>query len=299
MTKFNRILVGHSLFPDGEVAVRSAVTLARKANATLYLLHIVEPYPLYQKMRFPTVSAHALLEEVVQKMRTQLNDLRAQPELAGIQTLSDAYIGKPFVELLRTARTWNASLVVVGTSQRGEGRFLGSTGERVLRKSQAPVLITKQELTSSPKTLLVPVDFSDCSKKAAEEAIALGRGFGGRVVFLHVLDLVNYAYPTAYGAAPIIVPPLTPDDIEPDWQHFLHGLPLNGLTWEKHTREGRPAAVIVETAQECASDLIVIGTHGRTGVAHMLLGSVAEAVLRLTDCSVLTVRPDAFRFELP
>ena len=299
MTKLNRILVGHSFFPDGDVAFRSAVTLARKANAALYLLHVVEPYPLYQKMRFPNVPAHAMLEEVVLKMRTQLNDLAMKPELSGLHVETDAHIGKPFVELLRTARSWNANLVVVGVSQRGEGRFLGSTGERVLRKSQVPVLITKRELSSGPQTLLVPIDFSDCAKKAAEEAIALVRGFGGRVIFLHVLDLAEYVYPAAYGATPVMIPPLTPDDLDPDWKHFLHGLPLDGVTWEKQTREGRPASVIVSAAQEYASDLIVMGTHGRTGVAHVLLGSVAEAVLRLTDCPVLTVRPDAFHFELP
>ena len=299
MTKLNCILVGHSFFPDGDVAFRSAVALARKANALLYLLHVVEPYPLYQKMRFPTVPAHAMLEEVVLKMRAQLNDLTAQPELSGLQVETDAHIGKPFVELLRTARVWNANLVVVGASQRGEGRFLGSTGERVLRKSQIPVLITKRELSSDLKTILVPIDFSDCSKKAAEEAIALVRGFGGRVIFLHVLDLAGYVYPAAYGVEPVITPPLTPDDLEPDWQYFLQGLPLDGITWEKHTREGRPASMIVNAAREYESDLIVMGTHGRTGVAHVLLGSVAEAVLRLTDCSVMTVRPDAFRFELP
>jgi nucleotide-binding universal stress UspA family protein len=299
MTKLNCILVGHSLSPDGDVAFRSAVVLARKANALLYLLHVVEPYPLYQQMRFPTVPAHAMLEDVVRNMRTQLNDLAAQPELSGLQAETDAHIGKPFVEILRTARSWNANLVVVGVSQRGEGRFLGSTGERVLRKSQVPVLIAKRELSSGPKTVLVPIDFSDCSKKAAEEAIALVRGFGGRVIFFHALDLAAYMYPAAYGAAPIIYPPLTPDDLEPDWQDFLQGLPLAGITWEKCTREGRPASLIVTTAQEYTSDLIVMGTHGRTGIAHVLLGSVAEAVLRLTDCSVLTVRPDAFHFELP
>ena len=75
--------------------------------------------------------------------------------------------------------------------------------------------------------------------------------------------------------------------------------PLTDIAWEKQTREGPAASCIAETAAELSADLVVIGTHGRTGVAHMLLGSVAEAVLRLTDCSVLTVRPDAFRFELP
>lgn len=299
MTKLKRIVVGHSFFPDGDCAFRSAVTLAQPAKADLYLLHVVEPYPLYQKMRFPLVPAHAMLEEVVLKMRAQLNDLATRPELSGLHVDTEAHIGKPFVELIRATRSWNANLVVVGVSSRGDGRFLGSTGERVLRKSPVPVLIAKQELTSGPKTVLVPIDFSDCAKKAAEEAIALVRGFGGRAIFLHVLDLTEYIYPAAYGAAPIIIPPLTPDDLEPDWQQFLAALPLTGINWEKQTREGRAASRIVEAAHECSVDLVVMGTHGRTGLAHVLLGSVTEAVLRLTDCSVLTVRPDAFSFELP
>jgi len=299
MTKLKRIVVGHSFFPDGDCAFRSAVTLAQPAKADLYLLHVVEPYPLYQKMRFPSVPAHATLEEVVLKMRAQLNDLATRPELSGLHVDTEAHIGKPFVELIRATRSWNANLVVVGVSSRGDGRFLGSTGERVLRKSPVPVLIAKQELTSGPKTVLVPIDFSDCAKKAAEEAIALVRGFGGRAIFLHVLDLTEYIYPAAYGAAPIIIPPLTPDDLEPDWQQFLAALPLTGINWEKQTREGRAASRIVEAAHECSVDLVVMGTHGRTGLAHVLLGSVTEAVLRLTDCSVLTVRPDAFSFELP
>lgn len=299
MTKLARIVVGHSFFPDGDCALRSALTFAKPAHADLYLLHVVEPYPLYQKMRFPSVPAHAMLEEVVLKMRTQLVDVAHQPEFAGLNVATDVHIGKPFVELIRATRSWQADLVVVGTSSRGEGRFLGSTGERVLRKSPVPVLLAKREFVPGAKTILVPIDFSSCSKQAAAEGIALVRGFGGRVVFLHVLDIASYVYPAAYGAAPIVIPPITADDLAPDWQHFLEGLPLEGITWEKQTREGRAAPGIVDVAKECGADLLVMGTHGRTGVAHVLLGSVAEAVLRLTDCSVMTVRPDAFSFELP
>ena len=168
----------------------------------------------------------------------------------------------------------------------------------MLRKSPTPVLIAKQDLAIGPKTVLIPTDFSTCARGAAQEALALVRGFGGRAVFLHVLDL-QYIYPTAYGADAVLIPPVGPDDIEPDWQEFLQDLPLDGLLWEKQTREGRAAQVIADTAVEVGADLVVIGTHGRTGLAHMLLGSVAEQVLRTVACSVLTIRPEAFRFELP
>jgi nucleotide-binding universal stress UspA family protein len=98
----------------------------------------------------------------------------------------------------------------------------------------------------------------------------------------------------------VLIPPIKPEELEPDWEEFLHDLPLGaGLLWEKQTREGRAAQTVADTAVEVGADLIVIGTHGRTGIAHMLLGSVAEQVLRTAPCSVLTIRPDAFHFELP
>jgi nucleotide-binding universal stress UspA family protein len=201
--------------------------------------------------------------------------------------------------LISTCRSWQGDLIIVGATKQGEERFLGSTGERILRKAPVPVLVAKRALPGGPKTILVPTDFSPCAQQAAEEALALVRGFGGRIVFLHVLD-IRYIYLAAYGAEPVLLPPVTAEDLEPDWQEFLHALPLDGgLQWEKQTREGPAAQTITEAAAEIGAELIVIGTHGRSGLAHMLLGSVAEQVLRRASRSVLTVRPNAFRFELP
>lgn len=299
MSQLRRIVVGYTPTPDGDHALRSALVLAERSQAALYLLHVIEPYPVYVKMRFPTIPARDMLEEVAKKMRSQLTDITQRPEVARFKTEIDVHIGKPFVELISACKSWKGDAIVVGVSARGEDRFLGSTGERVLRKSSVPVLIAKRDLAVGPKTILIPIDFSSCSKQAAQEALALVRGFGGRAVFLHVLDL-QYIYPTAYGADAVLIPPVQPSDIEPDWQEFLQDLPLGGnLLWEKQTREGRAAQVIADTAVEIGADLVVIGTHGRTGISHMLLGSVAEQVLRTTQCSVLTIRPDAFRFELP
>src|SRR5205809_6440114 len=140
MSQLRRIVVRHNFFPDGELALRAATTLAERADAALYILHVVEPYPIYQKLRFPTVPAEALLEEVVLKMRSQLKELAESPELSRLRVETDARIGKPFVELITTCRSWRGDLIVVGASTRGDGRFLGSTGERVLRKAPVPVL---------------------------------------------------------------------------------------------------------------------------------------------------------------
>jgi nucleotide-binding universal stress UspA family protein len=216
----------------------------------------VEPYPIYVKMRFPTISARDMLEEGATKMRAQLTEMTQRPDMARFKIETDVHIGKPFVELISVCRDWRGDVIVVGASSRGEERFLGSTGERVLRKSPTPVLIAKQDLAIGPKTVLIPTDFSTFARGAAQEALALVRGFGGRAVFLHVLDL-QYIYPTAYGADAVLIPPVGPDDIEPDWQEFLQDLPLDGLLWEKQTREGRAAQVVADTAVEVGADSIV------------------------------------------
>jgi nucleotide-binding universal stress UspA family protein len=298
MSKLRRIVVGYNFSPDGEVALHSARILAERLEAALYLLHVVEPAPLTEQTSFPSLSFQAVVEEIVLKVRTQLKDLAETPEFSRLHTVTDVHMGKPFVEIISVCRRWPGDLIVVGASERGVSRFLGSTAERVLRKAPVPVLIAKRLLTSGPKTLLVPTDFSACAKQAAEKALALARAFGGRVIFLHVIER-HTLYPPAYGLAPVLSP-ISPEMLEPEWQEFLHELPLgDGFAWEKRTREGSAAQTIAEVATEVGADLVVMGTHGRTGLAHMLLGSVTEKVVRSTDRSVLTMRPNGHRFELP
>ena len=80
---------------------------------------------------------------------------------------------------------------------------------------------------------------------------------------------------------------------------FLSGLPVEKVEWEKYTEEGEAATAIVHQAEQRQVDLIVMGTHGRTGLDHMLLGSVAENVVRKAHCPLLTIRPEAFEFKMP
>jgi nucleotide-binding universal stress UspA family protein len=170
-----------------------------------------------------------------------------------------------------------------------------------------PVLIAKAAFSAEAKTLLVPTDFSTGARKAAEEALTLAASFGARVIFLHAID-VSHIYAATTGAdMPALPPPpvIEAQDLELEWQAFLSGLPfLQQITWERRTVTGLAASAIVQQADERQADerqadLLVIGTHGRTGLAHMLLGGVTEEVIRTARCPVLTIRPDAFQFELP
>lgn len=299
MRELKKILVGHDLATGGEAALKSAAALAHRCAATLRLVHVVEPLHAYQRISHPLTSPFTL-EEIAQKSGERLQALAASPELAG-RAEYEVRSGKPFLDLIVAARAWPADLIIVGGSSRTEEPLLGSTGERILRKAPVPVMVAKKPLSAEAKLFLVPTDFSSCAREAAEQALLLAKSFSARVVFFHALDLSpshTIAYAHELGVS-VPVAPLLPEDIEPEWEDFLGSLRLAKVDWEKSTEEGQAAAAIVHRAERVKADMIVMGTHGRSGLPHMLLGSIAEKVARTASCAVLSVRPAAFQFAMP
>ena len=300
MRQLKRIIVGHDLAAGGEMALKSAVALAKRCDAALRLVHVVEPLEPYQRISHPLTSPYTP-EEIAEKAGVRLQALAANPELARLRVEYEVRKGKPFVEVIIAGRAWLGDVIVVGGASRPEEPFLGSTSERILRKALIPVMVAKKPLSIEAKTFLVPTDFSSCARKAAEEALTLAKCFSGRVVFFHVLDFYP-AYTIEYVhdlGVSVPIPPPSPEELEPEWEVFLSGLSLEKVDWEKCTEEGQAANAIVRQAKQSQADMIVIGTHGRSGLPHMLLGSVAEKVVRTASCPVLTIRPEAFQFEMP
>ena len=298
MAELKKIIVGHDLRAGGETALRSAAVLARRCGADLRLVYVIEPQHTYQRISHPLTCPYTL-EEIAQKNGAKLQALAASPEFAHLQVEYEVRTGKPFVELIIARRAWQADLIVVGPASQG-AHFLGSTSERVVRKAMVPVMVAKKTLSGNAKTFLVPTDFSDCARQAAQEALVLAESFHGRIIFLHVVDvypLYTVGYADEFGVS-VPLPPPSPDVIEREWQGFLSHLPIEKVKWENYTEEGESATAILQKAEEKQADLIVMGTHGRTGLEYMLLGSVAEKVVRRAHCPVLTIRPEAFQFEM-
>jgi len=132
------------------------------------------------------------------------------------------------------------------------------------------------------KTILVATDFSSMSEHAFRFAGALARDYGARLITVHVIHP-----PTAvYAETAVFVE--EPDPSGP--REALNALRLPGIEIEYRLMEGEPAATIVQVAHETNCNLIVMGTHGRGGLARVLMGSVAEDVLRTAPCPVMTVK---------
>ncbi len=135
------------------------------------------------------------------------------------------------------------------------------------------------------KTILYPTDFSDRSLYAFRMACALARDYGARVIVLHV---VEPPFVPGEPGAIIDLPANEPNLLMDRLKTFEPHDP--SVKVEHVMREGPAAEVIADAAKEAQADLIVMGTHGRTGLSRILLGSVTEQVLRHAECPVLTVR---------
>ena len=140
------------------------------------------------------------------------------------------------------------------------------------------------------KRILVPTDFSDPSEEALKTAMAFGRMFGA------TLDLVHVAVEVAYPLPPPIDLASLPIDIGPELDRAAEGLATEearvrdaGVVCESATLVGRADQEIVERARERAADLIIMGTHGRSGLAHAILGSNTARVIQHAPCPVLIV----------
>lgn len=137
----------------------------------------------------------------------------------------------------------------------------------------------------SIQTILHPTDFSERSENAFQLACALTRDYGARLVVLHVVAPLS---PFAYGEG---LPPPDPTILLREAKDHLERLEVPGADAraERRLEKGDPAAEILRVAQEIDASLIVLGTHGRTGLGRLLMGSVAEQVVRKAACPVLTV----------
>ena len=137
-------------------------------------------------------------------------------------------------------------------------------------------------------TILVPTDFSDYSRQALSYAEMLAKTFDAKIVLIHVIDTVSYVVSESVQWTEVYA--RLEAAIQPMLEGLIREAEKRGVAAESKLTQGVPYDQIVKTAENVNADLVVMGTHGRTGIPHVLLGSVAERVVRLAPCPVLTVR---------
>jgi len=148
------------------------------------------------------------------------------------------------------------------------------------------------------KKILVPIDFSDYSKSSLKYAVNYAKHFNASLILVYVVEPVIYPPDFSMGQIAIPTPGLEMDIRASEELSKLAEKEIPpGVSVKKIIKTGKPFVEIIETAAEEDVDLIIIATHGHSGVEHILFGSTAEKVVRKAPCPVLTLREPAKGFK--
>lgn len=305
MLTLNNILHPTDFSESAGQALHHALFLARQHEATLHVLHVVETPPMI---------LYADIDALVETARERVRKHLETGDTAGIRIETKvAYAEKVRATILEQAQRVEADLLVLGTHGR-EGLahlLIGSTAERVVREAECPVLVVRGQEEPSPPGhvdhILVPIDFSAHSRRAAAHAEALAAGYGSRLTFLHAVEaLVPLpAYPGAGSQpAPSELSGLSHEiaeqaqheeqkRVKEELERLVRQAQEKGLDARYDLSIGsppHPAGYILDAVEEQGADLVVLASHGRTGLQRFFMGSVAEKVVQRAPCPILVVK---------
>ena len=297
--RFNRILLPIDFSRPSLKAIPYALAISRQFGADVHLLHVtdVAQQPPPTLLTLPLVPQSEWNRRFMKRLQTLARKYRTDGKISALEPRT----GTAYEEICDVARELKADLIVIAThGYSGYKRmFLGSTAERVVQHSRCPVLVVRQHIsrwngTADPRTLtgfrlrriLAPTDFSECSLAGFDYAVQLAREFKAELRLIHVINPHLYPFGDKYAALdPVQLMDKAAHVAENQMRSMAAGAKAR---YSVRAIQGAPAIQIRNAANEDV-DLIVISTHGRTGLGHILIGSVAEHVVRYAHCPILVI----------
>ncbi len=288
--RYRLVLAATDFSPAAERAVAWAVELAAQRRAELRLVHALVPPGATE------LAPHlgwTLTEELLAVARQRLAELALPLRQRVPEVTLEVELGSAAEVVLAAARAHRPELLVVGTRGLRGWRhvLLGSTAARVLAHASCPVLAVHETDAGLPHggmKLLVATDFSDDADRALDAAVRLLPEAIAEVVLLHAFAApLPAATPEAYLDGELV------DKLRRSAEEGLAEaaakLHVAGLHVHTELRDGYPPEVIAQTASDLGADLVVMGTRGRGGIAHLLLGSNAERAIQHVHCPLLVL----------
>lgn len=254
----------------------------------VHAVHVPEP-PAFLRGRYPP--SDQLIATARAGAEKRIADFVAV-EATGL-VWTEVRVGAPDVVVVEVARDYSADLVVVGRhTPRGDAwERLGTTTERIIRRSEVPVLIVPEGQADAPRRLLAAVDGSTMTLPVLQWADLLADRFRADATVAHVLQTSPF---TAAVEDPIATPGASEETMRAEVEQWLGeelGRLPHGDRMTPSILDGRPAAAILAEADRLSSDLLVVGSRGAGPGHRLLLGSVSEAVMRAARCAVLVAVP--------
>jgi universal stress protein E len=280
-----RVLAGSSLGPESDAVVRTALRLARAGNGRLYVAHALEPPPLPGGSIAFGLGTPYLTERARSGIREQVERVGATAdEVAGVEI----EVGSAGAVLCCVADKLKVDLVVVAPAAAAPLPLqrVGTTVRRLVREGCRPVYIVKGEPRVPPGKVLAPVDLSSSSADSLRCGLAIlaGDPAAGSLPELIAMNVVEAGTGRPAGK------PLQSEALATFLEECIAD--YDGIV-RRVVREGDAAAEIVAEVERVQPDLVLVGTHGRSGWRRLRLGSVAEAVIQRAPIPVLVVPPNA------
>jgi len=261
-------------------ALRVAIRIANESGAPLVLVHAwFVPAAALGELPLPGDAMQALVDDA----QRGLTDALTEVKRAGVERVTSQLVSGPPAERVAGIAT-PRDLIVMGTHGRtGLSRvLLGSVAERVVRQAPCSVLIAREHGEPRPyRHLLVPVDFSEASRRALDEAGELAARSGASVTLLHVLERPS--------ASSLLAADQGATALLDDWAELVESKTQTRVSRLLKTGTASQQALAV-AAEDPSIDLIVVGSRGRTGLSRLLIGSVAERIVRHATRAVLIAR---------
>ncbi|MER3457059.1 MAG: hypothetical protein C4304_09330 [candidate division GAL15 bacterium] len=294
--QIRRILAATDFSPASEGALRWADFLASRFGAELVLFHAlqVDPTLLLGPTGVAVDLAARLAADAQRAAEASMREL--QQRFPSAQTVVEEAPARDGI--VRAARRVGADLVCVGTHGRtGLPRVLyGSVAQHVVVHSPVPVLTVRHDpdRPARVRCVLAPTDFSPAADAALPWADLLARTFDARLMLLHVVEvtyetLLDVAWTAGFEPVGEAIARQLEERARAELAARAKQLPPCETVVRTGLGSGLSRQRILEAAAEVGADLIVMGTHGRTGVDRILFGSVAEHVVRTSSVPVLTV----------
>jgi len=298
------VLVGTTLTAASDAVVRTGGALARASGGRLVVVHVLAFPQSLARLLGPGTPGGEAMHRLHEQAQRELEGQIARVEIADRELLAvEVVTGVPSRVLDEEARRYGAALLVVGAAE-GDGhgkRPLGSTAERVLRRAHVPVMVVRDERAATPRRAVLAVDFSTGSMSALSGGLEwLGRLAGAdqdpeskgpvEVTLLFVLSPfasvvgeLEVDYDSAESVARGELERLIERQVEERRVPSANVIPV--------VVRGAPAQGILDRVAATEADLVIVGTHGYGGRERLMLGSVAERVVREAPVSVLVFPP--------
>jgi nucleotide-binding universal stress UspA family protein len=303
MIELTRILAPIDFSDHSRLALDHAVAIARWYDATVTLLHVVQPL---EGLEIYSLGALALGQSRRDELLAELRRFAADESAGAVPIESRLREGRPIVEILKQADEMQADLLVLGSHGRSgiDRLLLGSVTEKALRRATCPVLVVpRRQADAVPgvpplfREILCPVDFSESSLKALAYAMSMAEEADARLTVLHAVarEVDEADVPALLAAASmnLSVAEFNERREREVWSRLEALVPTAvqaAATVKTAVKHGRPWHTILQEAAECHADLIVMGVQGRGAVDLMWMGSTTQQVVRQATCPVLTLR---------